>query len=69
MKTEGLQIKKRKHPGLMFSFPGNNPSSHVRTINSQDNRTFEEMIIGSMLLLKEEIYSAKSIRTTEREYN
>lgn len=53
----------------MFSFPGNNPSSHARTINSQDNRTIEEMVIGSMLLLKEEIYSAKSIRTTEREYN
>lgn len=44
----------------MFSLPGNNPSSRVRNINSQGNKTIEEMIIGSMLLLKEEIHPAES---------
>lgn len=44
----------------MFSLPGNNPSSRVRNINSQDSRTIEEMIIGSLLLLKEKIYPAGS---------
>lgn len=43
----------------MFSLPGINPSACVRNTNSQDNRTIEEMIIGSKLLLKEEIHPAE----------
>lgn len=43
----------------MLSLPGNNPSSRVQNINSQDHRTVEEMITGSMLLLKEELHTAE----------
>lgn len=48
----------------MFSLPGNTPSSRVSDINSQDNRT-KEIIIGSMLLLKQEIYPVESRQQKE----
>lgn len=64
VKTRGCEYK-TKHSGLLFSLPGNNPSSHVRTVNSQDNRTVE----GRTHVAGKRKNTPSRIRTTNREYN